>query len=335
MPKSISVVIPNYNGQTLLEQNLPSVFKALEKIGGDYEIIVADDASTDDSVAYLRKNYPTILVVANTINEGFANNINTGIFLASKDLVFALNTDVQLTTDYFLSLLPYFDLPTTFGVMGCIKAWDTDTIQDAAKYPHYTVKGIQANTNYLPIEAEETQTEGNKAKLLTTFLSGANALMDRAKLLQLQGFCDLFSPYYGEDLELSLRAWRLGYVCYYEHRAVCRHPNSVTISKYSKRSKIKTISSRNKFSLNYIHREGMTLFLWILSMVGKSLFLWLKFDWIFYKALYLFWQQLPKLRQFKLDFKKLQHQHHKEDISLKIVCEKIRQEVAKLKVIYF
>ena len=57
--KSVSVVIPNYNGRALLERFLPSVQKALRHPSvSESEIIVSDDASSDDSVAFLQKNYP-------------------------------------------------------------------------------------------------------------------------------------------------------------------------------------------------------------------------------------------------------------------------------------
>ncbi|MFN5430478.1 MAG: glycosyltransferase family 2 protein [Cyclobacteriaceae bacterium] len=52
--KSISVVLPNYNGRNLLAANLPSVFAALQTAAVEFEVIVSDDASTDGSVAFLK-----------------------------------------------------------------------------------------------------------------------------------------------------------------------------------------------------------------------------------------------------------------------------------------
>ena len=79
MVSSISVVIPNYNGALLLKQNLGSVITALQETGLKYEIIVSDDDSTDESVSFLKKNYPEILVIKNSSNRGFSKNINSGI----------------------------------------------------------------------------------------------------------------------------------------------------------------------------------------------------------------------------------------------------------------
>jgi GT2 family glycosyltransferase len=352
MPKSISVVIPNYNGQDLLRQNLPSVFAALQKSEVAYEIIVADDASHDNSIDFLKENYPQIIIVQNPINLGFASNINTGIQKASKDLVFALNTDVQLTDNYFIPLLKYFENPKTFGVTGCTIAWDNDTIQDAAKLPIYSFKSVRGTTNYLPTKLltqnklqnnplnldlksdSETDSEKN-VWLPTIYLTGSNALIDRKKMLEIGGFCDFFSPYYSEDFEICIRAWRLGYGCYYEHKAICRHPNSVTINKYSKKQKIKLISTRNKFYLNYLHREGFELLLWATVLFGKCLVSWIKLDWVFYKSMWLFLKNIDEAKEFKNKFKALQQKHKTEDLSLKRVCYQIPNKIQGIEMIIF
>ena len=97
---SVSVVIPNFNGCALLEHYLPSVRKALcHSSVTASEIIVSDDGSTDDSVAYLRKQYPDIIVVESALNTGFAPAANRGIVRATMDAVLMLNTDMELLPD--------------------------------------------------------------------------------------------------------------------------------------------------------------------------------------------------------------------------------------------
>ena len=197
--KSISVVIPNYNGRSLLEANLPSVFAALAASGVEHEVIVADDASTDDSVAYLEANHPNVTVVKSEQNGGFSTNINKGLRAATRELVFALNSDVRLTEDYFTPLLEYFDRPDTFGVMGSIMTEDGARLLDGAKYPAYSFGRIRSTLNY---RLADGVARGDW--LPTLFLSGANALIDREKLNRAGWFSELFSPFYGEDVELGI-----------------------------------------------------------------------------------------------------------------------------------
>jgi len=91
---SVAVVILNWNGKDFLEKFLPSV------IASSYEnlsIVVADNASTDDSVAFLQNNFPQILIIRNPSNEGFAKGYNTALNRVSADYYVLLNSDVEVT----------------------------------------------------------------------------------------------------------------------------------------------------------------------------------------------------------------------------------------------
>ncbi|MFM8710279.1 MAG: glycosyltransferase family 2 protein, partial [Sphingomonadales bacterium] len=78
LAEGISVVIPNYNGRSLLPSVLPPALAALQRTRLAFEIIVADDASSDDSVGWLASNYSEIKVVVATQNAGFSATANRG-----------------------------------------------------------------------------------------------------------------------------------------------------------------------------------------------------------------------------------------------------------------
>ena len=281
-PNGISVVIPNYNGKYLLEANLPALYEALRLASVPYEIIVPDDASTDDSLVFLRKEFPEVIRVKNVKNQGFSPNINTGIKIAQYELVFLMNSDVKLVGDYFTPQFYLFQAPDTFGVMGRIIGYDNDVIQDAAKRQETNVLKISANDNVIPSDI-------NQKFFPSFFLSGANSLIDRKKLLLLNGFDEIYAPFYGEDLDLSLRAWRVGWKCYYQHNSICRHPDSVTIKKYNKRKKIKIISYRNRLLFHAIHLSGFEAASWSvwirLQMTCKAVLLKTTFATAFFQFL--------------------------------------------------
>lgn len=298
MSYSISVIVPNYNGKQLLEQNLPHVFSALETSNiSDFEIIISDDHSADDSVAFIKKTYPNIKVIENPLNKGFSGNTNMGIRAATKDLVLILNTDVQLTNEYFVHQLPLFNQQETFGVMGKIIGLTSDKIQDGAKYPNYTFADIKGTTNY---------THQNEDTLFSLFMSGANALIDRKKLLEVGCFNEIYNPYYSEDLDLGIRAWKLGYKIYFEQRSVCLHPNSATIKKEPSQ-KVSVIAKRNKMYLHFIHLNGIEFLYFILKVTLKSLFRALLFDRNYLKSYYLFVRSFPRLQTEKNNLRQLQH----------------------------
>jgi GT2 family glycosyltransferase len=301
MNSGISIVIPNYNGKEILKRNIPSVYHALKTSGiSDYEIIIADDASSDDSAGFIRSEYPEIILIENSTNKGFGGNINSGIVKATKDLVMLLNNDVVLTGEYFINLLHYFDKPDTFGVMSRIVGIDSDKIQDGAKYPGYSFGSISPNKNYI---------SSTKSSLYSYYLSGANALVDRKKLIELGGFDEIFNPFYLEDVDLGLRAWRLGYKCYYEHNAICRHPGSSTIKKEFNK-KVRIISKRNKMILHFIHLSPVELLFFFLLLTFKTIFRLLILDFNYLKSYWLFLRSINKCRQSRSALRITQNKKH-------------------------
>lgn len=256
--KSISIIIPNYNGRKLLEMYLPYTLTAIANAGVNHEIIVIDDASTDESVAFIRTSYPQVNLIVNPHNKGFSYSCNRGIEAAGNELILLLNSDVKLTPDYFEHQWKYFAADDTFGVMGRIIGMDDDNIQDAARIPK--LNGLKLKTDYF------YYTTNPADRLYTFYLSGANALIDAQKLKSIGGFFEIFSPFYCEDMELCLRAWRLNWKSYYEHAAVCRHQVSASTKNYKTTRWVKTIYYRNRFYMHAIHLNGIALIGWFLQI---------------------------------------------------------------------
>lgn len=91
-PPFLSVIIPNYNGMALL----PNLMAALaNQRFGDFEIVVVDDASTDQSVAWLEEHYPAVRVLVNRRNEGFVASCNAGAAAAHGRVLVLLNSDTE------------------------------------------------------------------------------------------------------------------------------------------------------------------------------------------------------------------------------------------------
>ena len=93
----VSVVILNWNGQGLLKQFLPSVCASSYP---NLEIIVGDNASSDNSVAFIKENYPQIRVICNEKNYGFAGGYNKVLEQLESDYFILLNSDVEVHPDW-------------------------------------------------------------------------------------------------------------------------------------------------------------------------------------------------------------------------------------------
>jgi GT2 family glycosyltransferase len=325
--KSVSVVIPNYNGRHLLKEYLPYTYDALNKAEIVYEIIIVDDCSKDDSIEFIQAEYPEVKLIANPVNKGFSFACNRGIEATQYELILILNSDVKLTPDYFEYQWKYFLAWDTFGVMGRIIDMEGDRIQDAARVPKFN--GLKLKTDYF------YYTDSESARLYTFYLSGANALIDAAKLKQLGGFSEIFSPFYCEDMELSIRAWRLSWKCYYEHHAICRHQVSASTKNYETAQWVKTIYFRNRFYLHAIHLNGLALILWYLQITLIDLLpkLLIGHTWIWnsYKELF---KNRKLIHQYKNDFSQLLTQNTSR-ITIFNVVSKIRSSVKNKKLYKF
>lgn len=157
------------------------------------------------------------------------------------------------------------------------------------------------------------------------YVSGANALFDKKKFLELGGFNQIFSPFYVEDFDLSLRAWRLGWKCFYEHRSVCRHKTAASIKSKTRKEAIRTISIRNKMIFHLIHLSflGRIIYLaqtipevLVQSVIGKTYYL---------KAFRQTIQRWEKIAEARRRLKQIAK--GKRLLSLKQVVRMIRQPV--------
>lgn len=102
----LSVVILNWNGRRHLERYLPSV---VAHTGGDAEVIVADNGSTDDSLQWLRLNYPEVGVIRLDRNYGFAGGYNRALKEIKSEYVLLLNSDVEVTAGWWQPLVEVLD----------------------------------------------------------------------------------------------------------------------------------------------------------------------------------------------------------------------------------
>lgn len=282
---SISIVIPNYNGMELLPKTIEHAKSALKSSEiTDFEIIVSDDASSDESLALLTQSFPEVILVTSETNTGFAGNINRGIKRSTKELVCLLNSDVHLEEGYFTAQVPLFESSTLFGVMGLIQEQGSMDFQDGAKLPSVSLIKIESNKNDF----------SERHVLPTLFLSGANALIRTSYLKQLGGFNELFNPYYAEDVDLGIRAWRMGWDLLYQPASHCFHAQSSTINKLPSKH-VRTIAKRNKHFLHFLHLPFGFQWVYVLQVTIKAFFQISLGNRIHGKALYLFYRALPDL----------------------------------------
>ena len=101
----IAIVILNWNGKKLLEQFLPSIVNfSLQEA----TIYIADNASTDSSIKYVKEFFPVVKIVENTINGGYAKGYNDALRCIDADIYCLLNSDIEVTENWLKPIMKVF-----------------------------------------------------------------------------------------------------------------------------------------------------------------------------------------------------------------------------------
>lgn len=274
--KSVSIVIPNYKKLPLIKY-LPQIIKASQ----GNEVIVVDDASPDDTVAYLKKHFPQVKVVINKINQRFAVSCNHGFKAAHGKIVVLLNSDVAPKPGFLKPLIKHFDDPSVFAV-SCL---------EIQKNGESGRNRCQFKRGLLIHSAAEVNSGSN------CWATGGSSAFDRKKYLKLGGMDPLYQPAYWEDIDLSWQARQAGWKILFEPKSQVYHHHETTNISVFGQKKMELISLRNQI-----------LFVWK-NISGRRLlehWIWLPYHLVFTtirtKGLFItaFLQALIKWVQYKL-----------------------------------
>ncbi|MDH4157069.1 MAG: glycosyltransferase [candidate division Zixibacteria bacterium] len=257
--KSLSIIIPNYNGEKLIPVFLPTVIKAAREYAGQCEIIFVDDCSTDNSLKVIevyRSSFSGLTVVKSDINGGFSKSCNLGISRARNEILFFLNSDVALEAGYFSYFSRHFDDPDLFAVTTCGFAYGSQQPIDGIKNGYWRRGFLRFSENYFD---ETIQSAGLTPPYLSFNIQGAYFFADAAKIHQLGGFDELYSPYIYEETDLAYRALKRGWKIVYEPRCRAYHQVSSSLSSVAGRFRIKRVSCRHRllFTWKNIHSRRL------------------------------------------------------------------------------
>lgn len=253
-PPLVSVVIPNWNGKDLLEDTVPAMLTAMESAHVPYEVVVVDDASTDDSLEWLSRNFvqENFRIIARTENGGFSHAINDGIFEARGRFVLCLNSDMILADDSIPPLIRAFeDIENLFCATMCITFLPGARRQESG---HTVIEKYawQFSTRHL------TDVQYPIAGYYPVAYGGGGSSLYDAKLLRkFGGFDTIYSPFYFEDSDLGCRAWQRGLasVIVTSSRAIHRHRG--TIGRSFPTERIDAIIERNRILFHWNNLSGL------------------------------------------------------------------------------
>jgi riboflavin kinase/FMN adenylyltransferase len=255
----VAIVILNYNGRAYLEQFLPRV---LEHTSGNFEIIIADNGSTDDSLDYLARAYPELRHIDLKTNYGFAEGYNQALAQVDAPYFLLLNSDVEVTPGWLEPLVELMERDATVGaVQPKILAF-----QERDKFEYAGAAGGWLDNLGYPfcrgrIFSVTEADKGQYDELQEVFWATGAALLVRSGLYrQLGGFDgDYFA--HSEEIDLCWRIKRAGYKVMARPRSVVYHVGGGTLSYNTPRKAF--LNFRNSL-FTLVKNETASRLAWIL-----------------------------------------------------------------------
>ncbi len=197
----LSIVIVNYNTRAMLQACLSSVRDTV----ADAQIIVVDNASSDDSVAMVRRTFPEVILVELPKNVGFAAGNNAGLKYASGDPILLLNSDTVVLEGSLQQCVDYLESHPQVGALSArLLGADGQRQQSAHPYPSVW--------NDLRFAFRRPVAPANHQGITHGWLMGAALFLRRQAFEQVGGTLDEGTFMYWEDADLSIRLHKAGWL---------------------------------------------------------------------------------------------------------------------------
>ncbi|WP_121965993.1 glycosyltransferase family 2 protein [Myroides sp. N17-2] len=295
MTKKFAVAILNWNGEQLLRQFLPSVLQYSDKAN----IYVIDNASTDQSIEVLNNEFPTIQIIQNNDNYGFAQGYNEGLKDIKEPYLVLLNSDIEVTENWLDSVEQIFDTQPKVAII-------QPKILDYKRKTHFEYAGAAGgfiDSYGFPFcrgRIFDTIEEdlGQYNDIIDIFWASGACFFIRNEVYQILGGLDQDYFAHQEEIDLCWRAHNEGYKVKYTGFSTVYHVGGATL-KYQSAKKTylnfrnslltlyKNLPKKSKFSTIFIRLclDGVAGVRYMLMLQPKHCFAIIRSHFAFYKRI--------------------------------------------------
>lgn len=230
---SVAIVILNWNGKNFLEKFLPSVFLSEYN---NYSVVVADNASQDDSINFLQQFYPQIKIIISPVNYGFAKGYNDALKLITADYYVLLNSDVEVDKGW---MEPVIELMESDKLIAACQP-KILSYADKQKFEYAGASGGWIDSFGYPFargrmfDTCETDS-GQYNSIEQIFWATGACLFVRAEAFHaVAGFDEYFFAHQ-EEIDLCWRLQHAGFKIFVQPSSVVYHVGGGTLAKGNKR----------------------------------------------------------------------------------------------------
>lgn len=254
MMPTVDIIIVNWNAGQLLFNCVSSIQKCLNESFVLKKVIIVDNASTDNSLNGLDKLNLPIQIIQNDKNYGFGKACNIGAFSSDGDYLLILNPDTELYEDSIYKPLKFLieNEKNKIGMLGVQIIDDNNQIsRNCARFPtpfKIAYQSIGLDKLFPKIFPPHFMIEwDHNSNREVDQIMGSYILMPRFLFTELNGYDDLFFVYY-DDLDLSLRAKKLGWKNYYYSEVKIYHKGGGTSEKVKATRLFYSLDSKLKYA---------------------------------------------------------------------------------------
>lgn len=295
----IAIVILNWNGEDLLKQFIPLVLK----YSPGAEVIVADNASTDGSVDLVRQEFPSVRIIQNESNGGFAKGYNDALQHVDADMYCLLNSDVEVTPEWIPPILNHFEANPEVAII-------QPKILDLKKRDYFEYAGAAGGfidmlgypfcrgRIFQAIEKDEGQYNDTREIFWAT---GACMFIRKEVFHELGGFDEDYFAHQ-EEIDLCWRAQNRGYKIAYVGSSHIFHLGGSTLSNMNpKKTYLNFRNSLFSITKNLPRKKAFPIVLSRLLLDGIAALRFIfqfKFDhsWAILRAHLSYYRQLKKMQ---------------------------------------
>ncbi len=212
----LTIIIVNYNTKFLIPECLDAVASATSDLS--VQIIIVDNASTDDSVCFIRENYPEVEIVLSEENVGFGRANNKALDLVKSDYILLLNTDAFLSPDSLLVSLDYIKKNAECGVLGVQLVGRDGTLQPSCRFfpsmMNIFLSAVGGERFFPNVKMIDYKGFAPECATRCDWVPGCFYLTRKAVVDEVGLFDPRFFMYY-EEVDHCLRVKRAGYEVHY------------------------------------------------------------------------------------------------------------------------
>ncbi len=311
-----AIIILNWNGEKLLEQFLPSVVEFTAK---QADIYIADNNSTDNSIDFITENFPSVKIIKNAINGGYAKGYNDALKHIDADIFCLINSDIEVTENWLNPILNEFENDENIGVLQP-KILD---FKDKTKFEYAGAAGGFLDFFGYPYcrgrifnDIEKDTNQFNKISDIF-WASGACFFIKSNLFRELNGFDEDYFAHQ-EEIDLCWRVQNAGFKIKYIPNSIVYHVGGATLSNLNPKKTflnfrnsllniLKNVPNRYLFFLilSRLILDGFAGIKFLLELKPKHTFVILKAHLSFYSLFFKF------LRKRKNKKKKTNYYNHK------------------------